>query len=301
MLRGRLIRTVRPVSASTLAIVIESGRRPDAPGAGVPAEQQHVVAAVVRRGRRALAERRDHEVAVHADEVGAEQQAAGDRQAEEAVDADHGPAVLLAERERLADPPGVHEENGPADGQPHQQEPEQAEGQRVHGHPEREPVPDQAEAEDEEGADHQDHPDPHRDPTDLPVARHQLGGPGEDQRHQHQRDGAAEADPRSAVTGGAADAAARSRRATRGTVRAAQETWGRCLSLLGKEAGRAQVSPVTPVTDGSDAPYAAGGCRPSSARVPSARPARPTSGSRARTRARTRTAPAPARSSRGIA
>ncbi len=75
MLRGRPIRTVRPVSASMLATVSESGSQAPAAGAGVAAEQEHVVAAVVGVGDLAVAEHRDHEVALHADQVGTEQQA----------------------------------------------------------------------------------------------------------------------------------------------------------------------------------------------------------------------------------
>ena len=47
----------------------------------------------------------------------------------------------------------------------------------------------------------QDEPDPQRDQADLPVAGDELGGAGQHQRHDHQRDGAPETDPGGPVCG----------------------------------------------------------------------------------------------------
>ncbi len=89
-------------------------------GAGVAAHQQHVVAPVVLPGHRVAGEHGQDEVALHADQVRAEQQRPGDRQAEDAVQPDHGAPVGKRQRQRLADPPGVEEQGGPADGEHHQ-------------------------------------------------------------------------------------------------------------------------------------------------------------------------------------
>ena len=86
-----------------------------------------------------------HEVALHADEVRAEQQGAGDREAEQAVDADDRAPVLQVQGQRLADPPGVHEERGPADGEQPSAPGAAARAATVFGaEPEDEAVPEQA-------------------------------------------------------------------------------------------------------------------------------------------------------------
>ena len=59
------------------------GPQAPATGAGVAAEQQHVEAAVVGTDDLAVAEHREHERALHADHVGAEEQRAGDGEAQQ--------------------------------------------------------------------------------------------------------------------------------------------------------------------------------------------------------------------------
>ena len=93
MLRGSPISTVLPVVASMLATVIESVRRPQRPGPGVAADEQHVVATVVLAGHGVAGEHGQDEVALYADQVRAEEQRAGDREAQHAVQADHRPPV----------------------------------------------------------------------------------------------------------------------------------------------------------------------------------------------------------------
>ena len=118
------------------------GTQAPAAGTGVAAHQQHVVAAVGGARRRAVAEHRDHEVALHADDVGAEEQGAGDAEAEEAVDADDREAVLALQRQRLAEAPGVDEEVGPADRERHQPQAQHLQERRVGAGPEGEAVPE---------------------------------------------------------------------------------------------------------------------------------------------------------------
>ena len=175
--------------------------QPPAVGAGVAAEQQHVVAAVVRAAGVAGAEHGLDEVALHADQVRAEEQHRGDREAEDAVDADRCPAVAHPQRQRLPDPPRVEEQRGPADGQRHQREPDRLQGGEVGDQPERELVVhgrhDQA-----ADPDHQQRePDPQRGPSDRLVAARELRAAGEHQRHRHQRQRPAEPHAGGAVLG----------------------------------------------------------------------------------------------------
>ena len=194
MLRGSEIRTVLPFSSSMLAMVSESGRRPQRSAPGVAAEEQHVVAAVAGVARLAAAEHRLDQVALRADQVGAEQQRAGDEQAQRAVDADHRAPVRHGQRQRLADPPGVDEQERPA----HRAErsarcagtagcgcrrPGRTRNSRWSSETTRTSEPGR------QGGD----PDPHREPADPPVPGGQLRRARDDQRHRHQGEGTAEA------------------------------------------------------------------------------------------------------------
>ena len=111
MLRGSEISTVLPVVASMLATVSESGRSPQRPAPASPPEQQHVEAAVRGAGGVAVAEHRDDEVALHADQVGAEEQRPRDREAQQAVDADDR-APVLNRRARAAAPAATRRRRG---------------------------------------------------------------------------------------------------------------------------------------------------------------------------------------------
>ena len=93
--------------------------QPPAAGAGVAAEQQHVVAAVVGAGRRSPSPN----IVIMKSRWTPTRWApkssdARDGQAEDAVEADHGETLALLQAERLAEPPGVHEQRGPADREP---------------------------------------------------------------------------------------------------------------------------------------------------------------------------------------
>ena len=119
------------------------GAQAPAARAGVAAEQQHVVAAVRGVADRAVAEHRDDEVALDADQVGAEEQRAGHREAEHTVDADHGEALVLDQGQRLTQPPGVDEQARPADRQQHQHQAQQRRAASVLDAAQNsEPVPD---------------------------------------------------------------------------------------------------------------------------------------------------------------
>ncbi len=156
------------------------GVRAQAPAAraGVAAHQQHVVAPLVGVDRRAVAEHRDHEVALHADDVGAEEQGAGDGEAEEAVDADDGEAVLALQGQRLAEAPGVDEEVRPADGERHQAEAQHRSSRRCWSRPEGDAVPDVRHHDGEQADDHQGQPGPQRDPADPAVPETSCADPG---------------------------------------------------------------------------------------------------------------------------
>ncbi len=78
------------------------GPQPPAVGAGVPAEQQHVVAPVGGRRGVAVAEHRRDEAPLDRDHVRGEEQAAGHREAQQPVEPDHGQPLLLQQLERLA-------------------------------------------------------------------------------------------------------------------------------------------------------------------------------------------------------
>ena len=108
-------------------------------------------------------------------------------------------------RQRLADPPGVEEQQRPADRERHQHQPQPQQRGGVGGQPEEQPVPEQ--------------PDQRSWPRRPRAATNQIRSairptrwlpatswaePGSTQRHQHQRDGAAEPDARGAVAGGEA-------------------------------------------------------------------------------------------------
>ena len=200
----------QPDQDGTSGLLVDAGDRhrvgpqAPAPGAGVAAEQEHVVAAVVGAGGRAAAEHREHEVALHADEVGAEEQRAGDREAEDAVDADRGAAVAHRERQRLTDPPGVDEQGGPADRGEHQGEAEQPQHQCVGGQPEDQLVPGETDDEGRHDPDDQREPEAQGDQADPAVAGDELGRTGQDQGHRHQGHGTAEAHAGRPVTGGEA-------------------------------------------------------------------------------------------------
>ena len=62
-------------------------------------------------------------------------------------------------------------------------------------------VPDQAEEHDRDQAGDHAEPDPQGDPTDLAATRHELGGPGQEERHQQQGHRTAEADTRARDAG----------------------------------------------------------------------------------------------------
>ena len=222
-------------------------------GAGVTSEQQHVVATVVRADRRAVAEHRDHEGALHPDDVGTEEQGAGDAEAEEAVDPDDREAVLALEGERLAEAPRVDEEVGPADRETHHPQPQHLQEGRVGAGPECDTVPEVGRRHRQHGKDDEPQPDPQRGEAQATPARDELGRAREHQRHQHQRHGAAEADALGAVERGEP---LRLRPGGR-------SGWHVVVSLCwGKSA--TPVSPVPPVTSGHDAPTRGYSSRPSS-------------------------------------
>ncbi len=151
------------------------GAQTAAAGAGVAAEHQHVEAPVVGAGDLTVAEHRDDEVALDPDQVRAEEQHGGHREAQEPVEPDDGEPVVLLEGQRLAEPPGVHEEQHPADRGGHQQDAQHAEDEGVGDQVEDRPVPDQAHQQGAHQREHGAEPHAQRDPADLPVAREQLG------------------------------------------------------------------------------------------------------------------------------
>ena len=195
MLRGSPKRTVLPVSSSMLATVMvsvagPSGRRRSRRRSAARCSGRASAALAV-----AVAEHRDDEVALHRRPGGRRRAGSRRRRSTAAVDADHREPLLLPQPQRLAEPPGVDEQAGPADGQRHQHDPQQASSGRVGGQRERQ-LPG-ASHRDEDGDHDGDERRPRSRsairPTAL-VARDQLGRPGQHQRHQHQRDRAAEAD-----------------------------------------------------------------------------------------------------------
>ena len=135
-----------------------------------------------------------HEVALDADDVGAEEQRAGDGEAEDAVDADDREPVLALQGQRLAEAPGVDEEAGPADGERHQAEPQDPSSTVLVPAQKTSPCQKSDVTTASTPTTASDEPDPQRDAADPAVAGDELGGPGQEQGHHHQRHGAAEPD-----------------------------------------------------------------------------------------------------------
>ena len=168
-------------------------------GAGVAAEQEHVEAAVRGTGDLAAAEHGHDEVPLHADQVRAEEQGGGDAHAEEPVETHDGEPVVLLQGQRLAQPPGVHEEQHPADGGEHERDPEQTQQDRVGDQVEHRAVPHRADDQGEDTGGHEGQPGAQRDQADPAVAGEQLGGAGHQQGHHHQGHRPTETDARGAV------------------------------------------------------------------------------------------------------
>ena len=203
MLRGRLIRTVLPVSASMLATVIESGRRPH----GRRRRRRRAAPRCSGRRWRPRPRRRRTSSMMRSRWTATRWEPNSSAPATEKqsrpLTPDDGAAVLVGEGERLPDPPGVDDQEAPT--RPPARSGRAAAAastavsetsQNANG------VPDQpAATSGDHAGDDQHEPDPHRDPADVAVARDQLGGARQHQRHQHQRDRAAEADARGALTG----------------------------------------------------------------------------------------------------
>ena len=297
MLRGSPISTVLPVRGVDAGHGQRVGTQAPAAGAGVAAEQQHVEAAVVGADDLAVAEHRDHEVALHADHVGAEEQRAGDGRSRAApLTPTTASRCWRWSAERLPEPPGVHEEQGPADGQRHQR---QAQRRRAAGcwrRPRRRRRARSSATTSARAASTTTtrHPDPHRDPADAPVAGDELGGAGDD----------AGSSPSAPRRGGSARAARGRRCWAAGVTRGDGGAGGAVRSVGVRPAGAVgrhgvplcwgksarPVSPVPPVTTRYDAPHAAtpeaGAVRPP---APSRRTP-PTSGRRRRAGRRRRSA-----------
>ena len=179
------------------------GPQPPAPGAGVAADQQHVVATVVRAGHGVAGEHGEDEVALDADQVRAEEQRAGHRQAQHAVQPDHGPPVGQRQRQRLPDPPRVDEQAGPADREHHQAQAQVAQHGGVRARTRTRTGGASRPARRRPSTEH--HEAAHSRVATRPTRRlpgDQLRRPGDDERHHHEHQGAPVAHTRGAVGGG---------------------------------------------------------------------------------------------------
>ncbi len=179
-------------------------------GSGVAAQQQDVVAAVLRLGHLVTAEDRLDEVALYGDEVAGEEQGTAEREAERAVERGHHQPVTAAHRQRLGDPPGVDHEVGPAEPVQDQPDAEQQQEARSHEQGDQLALPEQPEQHQHHDEQCAGHRAAHRDPADALVARDELSRARCD--HGHRDQGQRAAQPDAGGGGGGIARAERTRR-----------------------------------------------------------------------------------------
>ncbi len=169
-----------------------SGRVADPVRAGVAAEQQDVVAALVRLRLLPVAEHAGDEVALRRHDRARVDQHGHHQDHQQAVDDARGQPVVLLQRQRPAEPVGVDEQRGPADREQDQQDLDQPQRLRRDQQVDRPGPPDQREQqqEDDDRDDPEDHP-PGPAPGAFAAGR-DLRGSGQDQGHQQQRQRALE-------------------------------------------------------------------------------------------------------------
>ena len=167
--------------------------------AGVPAHQQDVVAALLGLLVAAAGEHGAHQIALRRDHARRGDQAADHRADQDQVEDGEAEPVPPGELRRAGDPPGVEEQQAPADPQGDQTELDHPQGRTEGEDRDRGAPPDQGEQADQHGGDQQPDPDPDGDPAHPAVAGGDLRRPGQQQRHAQEGQAAPQFDPLAAL------------------------------------------------------------------------------------------------------
>ncbi len=173
-------------------------------------------------------EHRRHQVPLGGDHRGRGEQAADDREDQADVERRKPEPVSSGELRRAGDPPGVDEQQSPAQAERDQGDLHHPQGGAEGDQADHPAAPDQREQRDERQQHPEPHPDPQRDPADPTVAGGDLGRARQHQRHPQEREPPAQLDPLAALLRGAGPAreVARVLRGTTGHAGASRSATG---------------------------------------------------------------------------